>query len=771
MKQYTAEELNIISYLLNEKHHVPFDIFNYVERFDTEEDLVNDLLKYCTYDKETIQFFITNSVRTLWVETLKPIHGKLENKILYSLGFYAILGRESTPSTLIATLDIIKLVPIDVLNKRSRKVFKSIRLYLAVRCTFTQLGIPLSSLEYWNFEKDIADNLNATGYGLKSILRALIAKTRKMYGSEGVLGEILNMRFLMNAIPDLEIIYKWLHQISALTTDKDKTVSESLWNSLRTGGVGHLYRYKRYARSIGADMFPLMGFYKERYSQWFDGYTKVNVSGVSYLIHHHTVVDMWNELLLGDRDDEFIIPILPDSLNHHPKDYFKDQIQAMAEKQARDLKTKYKGVTFPELPHTLDRLDKSKWVHLNNPIALVQEGNVMRHCIGGDDYITRAADEGYYYFHYDDGTAHGLSIELPPEGCQSNMINRADTFTAHKLDDPNFIDGFVINQIYGIRNTDPSKETLAKVYTDLRLCSDIYHTELDPVIWKQLDHKARLFSANECSLLKTADTTHYSKIEGSFNCKVFNIEFMLKKFIVRELKWICADSNADMDCNITRNYPNVEQLLGRGAFRAGVHGHNTWLGGDFDGDSLSEVALSGFPIPRYTRRGKPVYTREDLYYAGLTSGTRLWSLSNLLVNTQYLHSQSLTITQILLNVLRNQVTYGFMSLKNIDYWGGRASLYGVNMFSPTFKHERVSLQPYRNGIYYRSTTPAVEIIKEYSFSSVAGGGQGIEYDNSVPDWEDPMLRKLLGYNGSVNFKPKYYFYTGNEIAFNLNGTN
>jgi hypothetical protein len=48
MKQYTAEELNIISYLLNEKHHVPFDIFNYVERFDTEEDLVNDLLKYCT---------------------------------------------------------------------------------------------------------------------------------------------------------------------------------------------------------------------------------------------------------------------------------------------------------------------------------------------------------------------------------------------------------------------------------------------------------------------------------------------------------------------------------------------------------------------------------------------------------------------------------------------------------------------------------------------------------------------------------------------------
>jgi hypothetical protein len=34
-----------------------------------------------------------------------------------------------------------------------------------------------------------------------------------------------------------------------------------------------------------------------------------------------------------------------------------------------------------------------------------------------------------------------------------------------------------------------------------------------------------------------------------------------------------------------------------------------------------------------------------------------------------------------------------------------------------------------------------------------------------------MLRKLLGYTGSVNFKPKYYFYTGNEIAFNLNGTN
>lgn len=160
--------------------------------------------------------------------------------------------------------------------------------------------------------------------------------------------------------------------------------------------------------NVGALYQSLLELYQSRNQQWWDSYTVSTVEDISIKIHHHSL----DERITNDwYDQKYKEGVFPIDLSVHPSITYQSHIERMAIKRHKKITKKYGDVLF-NLPETLDKLDKTKWRHLKTPLEMIDEGNDMSHCIGGKRYIKEARQEEGYYFHYDDGTQDGVTVEL-----------------------------------------------------------------------------------------------------------------------------------------------------------------------------------------------------------------------------------------------------------------------------------------------------------------------------------------------------------------------
>lgn len=314
-----------------------------------------------------------------------------------------------------------------------------------------------SVMRYYIADPDINMVMNKIGLSKKYILTKLIEYTTEAVGVVGFLREVLTVKYLSN---------QW-GGFSAHTHTNHSLHDEKLFNwldftfkaSSDDQCLGALLTYKTH----------WMLLYLNKYKQWCQGSTDVRQNGFVIRVHHHTVIAKYIEMLtklihLGDKVK--IEEILPPSLQTHPRDVMSSYLQEEITLRAARLNQLVKNIHFPELHTSLLTLNPSRWQHLDNPIKLINEGDRMRHCIGGDGYI-RNGSEDAVYFHYDDGSKHGLTIHLEHVEC-SNARNDSGEIHGVYCDDGSKYFGFAITEVRGYKNSTPTINAWESIHADLR---------------------------------------------------------------------------------------------------------------------------------------------------------------------------------------------------------------------------------------------------------------------------------------------------------------
>lgn len=151
-----------------------------------------------------------------------------------------------------------------------------------------------------------------------------------------------------------------------------------------------------------ADIYKVLKLiYFGQYRTWYNSGTWVDVKGTAIYVDHHTVYENLDfEHFVTKR-----LKRLP--FGSHPKDVFGEYIKTLAE-DAHEEGSRYNS------PKELVMTNLVAGVRqLTTGIDLVNEGNVMEHCIGGEDYRYELDSGEEMYFHLDvDGFKHGATLAL-----------------------------------------------------------------------------------------------------------------------------------------------------------------------------------------------------------------------------------------------------------------------------------------------------------------------------------------------------------------------
>ena len=257
--------------------------------------------------------------------------------------------------------------------------------------------------------------------------------------------------------------------------------------------------YQVLLRESRSQVLVLLYNWLYKFTGWIESETEYTEDGHFTIVSHHTVLTDYthifayalNSALYSGSLEKFLL-ILPENINVHPADFFKDKIAKLGKEQIAILKDPLNLVPFRELPPNISELPSDKWEHMNCASRLITEGNRMSHCVGGEHFIN-GGEQGDLFFHYDDGSKYGLTIHLPVQylddpdhyGHSDNpfsfFIPREDRSSRTFMFDP-CIDGkverlYVLGQIQGKRNTDPGEEVIDEILTTLKShCSlhDLY---------------------------------------------------------------------------------------------------------------------------------------------------------------------------------------------------------------------------------------------------------------------------------------------------------
>ena len=196
-----------------------------------------------------------------------------------------------------------------------------------------------------------------------------------------------------------------------------------------------------------------------KFKKWNQGDTIVEHNGITVIVNHHVVLDKYmrhltNVLCKGDID--LFFSDLPESIDAHPKDFFNAFIRKEGKKQYERKLELTEKPPFDKLPVALTNLPNDKWKHINTALDLSSEGDKMRHCIGGDNYLVKATD-GDLIFHYDDESKDGLTIHIERMSRSGMTENNTDD---NMLQFDNDGDYYSISQIRGKRNRRATPDAL-----------------------------------------------------------------------------------------------------------------------------------------------------------------------------------------------------------------------------------------------------------------------------------------------------------------------
>lgn len=330
--------------------------------------------------------------------------------------------------------------------------------------------VPTSCLEYWDIRRTFDENLKAIGFSGKSLLGALISRSRKVYGTARCLDELLSMKRISNIITGEKII----RLLKNSTMDNPNYyISEKLTS------LGRIWEYL-INPLLPEDCYLagprnedwILHLYLLSFKQWRDSGSSIKVGNHSLYIHHHSVIESFAQTQFGKTVGRYPIKedsnLYPKTLDQHPKEFFAEYMQGMVDKRIADLAGTYGDKDFPELPSPYSGLS-DKWKFISSPIELITEGDVMHHCVGGDDYIEEAFD-GDLFFHYDDGTRDGLTIELNRIGFEEGGCRGA--FGLHTDTNKHCVYVYRIGQIKGLHNRDPEEDVEEAILRELITCND-----------------------------------------------------------------------------------------------------------------------------------------------------------------------------------------------------------------------------------------------------------------------------------------------------------
>lgn len=330
--------------------------------------------------------------------------------------------------------------------------------------------VPTSCLEYWDIRRNLEENLKAIGFSGKSLLAALINRSRQVYGTARCLDELLSMKRISNIIPGEKII-----RLLKAGTINNPTyyIAEKLtslgriWEAL----IEPFLPDDCYLAAPRNEDW-ILHLYLLNFKQWRDSGSDIKVGDHTLYIHHHTVVEEFAQTQYNRTTGRYPIKVdsklFPHAIDQHPKKFFASFMQTIAKKRLATLNTRYGDKNFPELPKPFLGLS-SKWKFITKPIELITEGDVMHHCVGGDSYIEEAFD-GDLFFHYDDGTRHGLTVEL---NClQYEEGDCRCTFGLHVDSNSRVAYAYRMGQIKGLHNRDPDEQVEETILRELMSCND-----------------------------------------------------------------------------------------------------------------------------------------------------------------------------------------------------------------------------------------------------------------------------------------------------------
>lgn len=673
------------------------------------------------------------------------------------------------------------------------------------------LDIPNDCFKYWKFEQGLIDNLMATGHTPKALFSIIVERTRTHVGTFGVLDQILNMSYLSNiidagfAIEQLLCLF-YLRRIKIDHSNKRRTLNSLWWvmlNNFTTadyfntseGSLIDLCRMN-YANSslISNGCSWYLPFYLAHYKQWTDGDDVVQVKDTPIYIHHHTAIEEFvDELHQGT-------PLLqasytPTSLKQHPKEVFAYRIEKAAQERYRSVRDEYKGIIFPKLPDSLEKLDKSKWKHLDTPLSLILEGDAMHHCVGGDGYIY-SAKGGDVFMHYDDGSKHGLTLELSrmPLYLEMGEDDPDDEIPFSEYDFKELGDaylglhygyrfedsktqeviGYQLSQIHGSYNRNPDEETMKKVLTDLFNC---HYIDDRAVI-----HNAKMEMAREYTYMDDLTTREYYPREEAL--LLHNLNFVENVNTLSER--IHCSHNGGWSVTVQEDPENTTREWMSGwlttvrdrpnDFAAGVvrdfgrmvvdlpepNGNGRiYPIGDLNVRKFSNNSVYGelahpvdpnygkgesvlFPFSIRTDVDHPEGSREKAVIAFMSS--------NISIEKQ---TDGRLITKVFNRLLTSRVLFGFMPPEEIENYTKRLIVRETHLFAPRLYALRgQDSKPIANQrvLYAPSideTSWSGERLRSARHSdrllTILGGGT-----DGYVDFNDPLTRDFLGYHGSVD---------------------
>lgn len=386
----------------------------------------------------------------------------IDRRILINENAVAIFNLNRATAILPHGLNTLQYLSEEHLNRIEKATSAAgLEYFVTLAYFFEVVGIDLEIMKHWDHKIDsVEEAIAALGFSQKSLLNVVINLSRKTYGTVGYLNELLTLKRLSNILNPKQTFRQIHHAVQVSYRNQKPLTVESFLNLFWDYATYDVL----YGDNVGDEVFGgqerLLALYFNQYRQWSNSETIIDVDGMPIYIHHHTLI---HHLANRAKDPNLV---KPDNLKVHPKTIYTDELRLLAITTKEQMIEQYGNIKFPELPEPLKRLDPAKWTHISTPMDLILEGSKMSHCVGGEDYVT-AACEGDVFFHYDDGTKHGLTIELKIENWNDYDL---DWVVPMASEIPGDEKCFEIGQIYGKHNVRPTDSIREEIIRQLFNC-------------------------------------------------------------------------------------------------------------------------------------------------------------------------------------------------------------------------------------------------------------------------------------------------------------
>ena len=469
------------------------------------EDRIKQLQRLTGYSADVVEFLLKTGVATSF-DKYENMRNEIPDEVCCNpFMFTHVLSEDFSVENIKYFPKLLDYIPTtnELIEGKYSKIQlltlgSSVKRMFLVYALFNSLKMDTDCFKFYKHSPDLEESLNSLGHSSKAILKVIIKQSREKYGTEGFLGEILDIKYLNNCLNPNKAIRMILGQIRNV---KKMDISlDTIWSVLADGcSIEGVYGY--------GGLSCLFKFYLYRYKRWSNHSDVVIMDdGSEFYSHRHSMLNSYSRHIGKDGSDCPANVRLPTSINTSPNELFRDFIERYAKSEYLNIITEYGIFEFKDMNDKFQHLDSSKYKYLDNPVALIIEGRNMSHCVGGEDYISECAVGHTYILHYTDGSRHGYTIELNRNVLHKNSGH--SLFFSSFDENSDWWEGYTVSQIKGYNNDEPSQQTTLDILTDL-IHASIKFTGVPEDEVKKEFHKYRMSMKGRQSTLRDHTTIYY----------------------------------------------------------------------------------------------------------------------------------------------------------------------------------------------------------------------------------------------------------------------